>query len=209
MTRFDESSVFLFLATYICSLLPTAFSFGHNIPLSHLDARGEFRKLAESTDSVNVVDPAATSITGRREILQHTASALVTLSTFSLPLPSSAEGVSVLRSKGCYRGEGEACDELAEGNELIRSLQRKSAENREMNDREALNAYNMKNFPDFFASLNPPKYLVKQPDGSFGVYTDAELAELKKLGKITVENPKTKGGKFMDLTQKPMLVLVE
>jgi len=67
----------------------------------------------------------------------------------------------------------------------------------------------MKNFPDFFASLNPPKYLVKQPDGSFGVYTDAELAELKKLGKITVENPKTKGGKFMDLTQKPMLVLVE
>ena len=67
----------------------------------------------------------------------------------------------------------------------------------------------MKNFPDFFASLNPPKYLVKQPDGAFGVYTDAELSGLKKAGRIKVETAMAKGGKYADLTQKPIMVLVD
>lgn len=35
----------------------------------------------------------------------------------------------------CASGVGDACDELSEGNELIRSLQEKSAANREKNMR--------------------------------------------------------------------------
>lgn len=204
--RFNEVSVVLVLCI-ICGLVQPSFSFGlKSMSLNPVVSRGP----CEARDLSALEMPADTDSSERRLLLRNAvASAVVAISAVSFPSPSSSEGVSVLRSKGCYRGEGEACDELAEGNEFIQSLQKKSAENREMNDREALNAYNMKNFPDFFASLNPPKYLVKQPDGTFGVYTDAELADLKRMGKITVENPKAKGGKFMDLTQKPMLVLVE
>jgi len=166
-----------------------------------LSAKGSKPATVKSTANVAGLE--------RRDLLHSSVAAVFGASCLSFPERSDAEPISVLRSKGCYRGEGEACDDLAGDNEFIRSLQRKSAENREMNDREALNAYNMKNFPEFFASLNPPKYLVKQPDGTFGVYTDDELSELKKSGRIKVENPKAKGGKFADLTQKPIMVLVE
>jgi len=47
--------------------------------------------------------------------------------------PANAD---VIRSPGkCANGEGEGCDSLAEDNELIRSLQKKSSENREANQR--------------------------------------------------------------------------
>ena len=42
---------------------------------------------------------------------------------------------AVLRSKGCYQGEGEACAEMSDGNTLIKSLQEKSAANRERNEK--------------------------------------------------------------------------
>lgn len=42
---------------------------------------------------------------------------------------------AVLRSAGCYQGEGEACAELAGENALIRSLQEKSSANREKNEK--------------------------------------------------------------------------
>ena len=66
----------------------------------------------------------------------------------------------------------------------------------------------MKNYPDFFASLNPPKFLVQKPDGTFGIYTEEELVPLKKAGRIRVQQPKTMGGKVTDLTQKPIMVLL-
>ena len=72
---------------------------------------------------------------------------------------------------------------------------------------EARNAYYMKNYPEFFSSIG--KTLVKKPDGSFMVVSDAELDELKKQGKITVEIARTMGGKVTDLTQKPIIVLKE
>jgi hypothetical protein len=65
----------------------------------------------------------------------------------------------------------------------------------------------MKNYPDFFASLG--KTMVKKPDGTFMLVSDAELAQLKKENKIGVEVPKTMGGKFTDLTQKPIITLKE
>ena len=67
----------------------------------------------------------------------------------------------------------------------------------------------MKNYPDFFASLPVPKYMVKKSDGTFELFDDAELSELKKAGKIKIERATAMGGKVVDLTQKPMMVLVD
>jgi hypothetical protein len=114
---------------------------------------------------------------------------------------------AVLSSKYCAGGVGEGCEDRAEGNAFIKALQEKSAINREASSREALNAFYMKNYPDFFASTG--KKLVKKPDGSFAVFSEAEFAQLKQESKIGLEIPKTKGGKYQDLTQKPILVLKE
>ena len=67
----------------------------------------------------------------------------------------------------------------------------------------------MKNYPDFFASLSPPKYMVKKSDGTFDLYDDVELAKLKKENKIRLEKPTAMGGRVVDVTQKPVLVLVD
>jgi hypothetical protein len=67
----------------------------------------------------------------------------------------------------------------------------------------------MKNYPDFFASLSPPKYMVKKSDGTFELFDDVQLAQLKKANKIKLEKPMTMGGKVQDYTQKPILVLVD
>ena len=74
----------------------------------------------------------------RRSILQQaltvaTSAISITAATASTANPAYAD---VIRSPGkCANGEGEGCDSLADNNELIRSLQKKSAENRESNQR--------------------------------------------------------------------------
>lgn len=50
-------------------------------------------------------------------------------------LPANSAAAAVLRSKGCYQGEGEACAEFSADNDLIKSLQEKSAANREKNEK--------------------------------------------------------------------------
>jgi len=72
---------------------------------------------------------------------------------------------------------------------------------------EALNAYYMKNYPDVFAVSN--KKMVKKMDGSFALFSTEEVAKLSQEGKLTIEYPKSKGGRINDLTQKPVLVLKE
>lgn len=114
---------------------------------------------------------------------------------------------AVISSKYCASGVGEDCEELSEGNALIKSLQEQSAANREANARESLNAFYMKNYPDYFSSTG--KNLVKKADGSYLTLTDEELLNLKRENKIGLEIPKAKGGKYQDLTQKPILVLKE
>ena len=151
----------------------------------------------------------------RRDMLKKTVSTIVggatTVAAATPPaLAKEEKATAVLRSAGCARGTGEACADLAEGNEFILKLQQKSQENAAQADADALAAYNNKNFPDFLASLNPHKYLVKQPDGKFVVYDDRELSQLKAAGKIKLERPLAKGGKIgYDLTQKPIMVQVE
>ena len=67
----------------------------------------------------------------RRDILQS-----ISLSSTILISSSSPASASVIRSPGkCANGEGEGCDSLAEDNELIKSLQKKSSENREANQK--------------------------------------------------------------------------
>jgi hypothetical protein len=72
---------------------------------------------------------------------------------------------------------------------------------------EALDAYYMKNYPDFFSVVG--KTLVKKQDGTFVALADSEVEKLKQDGKVTFEIPRTKGGKLVDVTQKPILVFKE
>ncbi|KAL3894673.1 MAG: hypothetical protein SGARI_007666, partial [Bacillariaceae sp.] len=90
---------------------------------------------------------------------------------------------------------------------LILELQKKSAANKEATQQDAKNAFYMKNYPDWFSAVG--KSMVKKPDGTFMVVSDAELAELKAQGKIGVEKATAMGGKVADVTQKPILVLKE
>ena len=70
-----------------------------------------------------------------------------------------------------------------------------------------MNAYYMKNYPDVFAVSD--KQLIKKMDGSFALYSSEEVQQLSRQGKIQMEYPKSKGGRIVDLTQKPIKVLVE
>ena len=65
----------------------------------------------------------------------------------------------------------------------------------------------MKNYPDWFASVG--MNMIKKPDGTFMVVDDAELQKLKNENKVGLEYATTMGGRVMDLTQKPILVLRE
>ena len=128
-------------------------------------------------------------------------------SIFGLFVGIDNANAAVLQSKGCALGVGDGCDDIAAGNELIRKLQERSAANREVYIKEALDAYNMKNYPDFFQSIG--QVLVKMPDGSFKTFSEEEFSNLKAAGKITLEKPMAMGGKVSDLTQKPILVMKE
>jgi len=66
----------------------------------------------------------------------------------------------------------------------------------------------MKNYPDVFA-VSDRKLVRRAKDGSFALYTPEEVRERTKSGKIRMEYPRSKGGRIADLTQKPVLVLVE
>jgi hypothetical protein len=117
-------------------------------------------------------------------------------------------GNGVIRSKGCYQGAGDGCTELSEDNPLILQLQQQSSKNRERNEKEALYAYYMKNYPDFFNSIGQVM-IKKASDDTFLLVTPQEAERLKGLGKLTYEIPKTRGGTIVDYTQKPILVLKE
>jgi hypothetical protein len=136
----------------------------------------------------------------RRSLLQKASFLAV-----SLAAPPHAN--AVLSSGFCAQGVGEGCEDRSEGNEFMKSLQEKSAANREANTREALNAYWVKNYPDAFASTG--KTMVKKQDGTFAIFSNAEMDELRKNNKIGVEIPTAKGGKYQDLTQKRILILKE
>lgn len=149
---------------------------------------------AVRTDAYNMVD-------SRRQMLGTVAAA--TIGAFLGPESAQA----VISSKYCAYGTGDGCEDLAEGNEYIKQLQARSAANKETIQQEARNAYYMKNYPDWFATVG--KTMVKKPDGSFLLVDDGELQKLKDQNKIGLEYAKTMGGRVMDVTQKPILTLKE
>ena len=67
----------------------------------------------------------------RREAFRLLGSAVAGLATTTSTSPAAA----VISSKYCAAGVGEGCEELASGNNFIKSLQEKSAANREQNER--------------------------------------------------------------------------
>ena len=71
----------------------------------------------------------------------------------------------------------------------------------------ARDAYYNKNYPDFFATID--KTLIKKADGTFMLVSAPELEALRKGGKLIMAIPKTKGGKMVDYTQKPIMLLKE
>eukprot|EP00523_Entomoneis_sp_CCMP467_P016115 CAMPEP_0168776422 /NCGR_PEP_ID=MMETSP0725-20121227/6029_1 /TAXON_ID=265536 /ORGANISM="Amphiprora sp., Strain CCMP467" /LENGTH=179 /DNA_ID=CAMNT_0008826101 /DNA_START=81 /DNA_END=620 /DNA_ORIENTATION=- len=145
----------------------------------------------------------------RRAWLTQAASVVATttiVTTTTALLPNEAQAVA---SAGpCASGVGSGCADLAEGNALIQALQEKSAANKERNEKEARDAYYMKNYPDWFQAAG--KTLIKkQSDGTFVAVDDAELESLKRDNRLTLETAKSMGGRVVDYTQKPILVLKE
>ena len=65
-------------------------------------------------------------------IARGAVTAATACSTSILLLPGQPSN-AVISSKTCAYGTGDGCDDLAEGNELIRQLQAKSAANKEAN----------------------------------------------------------------------------
>lgn len=87
-----------------------------------------------SAFQININATPLKAAASRRDVLTTTAACL------SILLPLSPANADVIRSPGkCANGEGDGCDSLAEDNELIRSLQKKSSDNREANQRVGMN----------------------------------------------------------------------
>ena len=87
----------------------------------------------ESTNDVSNTNDNNSFLQSRRNILLNVASNVALLSVVCTS--STAANADVIRSAGCANGEGDACADLAEGNEFIQSLQKKSAQNKEANQR--------------------------------------------------------------------------
>ncbi|KAG7338159.1 hypothetical protein IV203_026027 [Nitzschia inconspicua] len=161
-----------------------------------------------------VTSQKPSTVTKKKELMKRrlfffkaASTAVVSTATAAILLAKPKTAHGVISSKYCAYGEGEGCDDLAEGNPLILELQRKSSANKETIQKEARDAFYMKNYPDWFASVG--KSMVKKPDGSFMVVTDEELAALKAQNRIGLEYARTMGGKVADITQKPIMVLKE
>ena len=105
----------------------------------HANAPQTGGKAAAIVPSANEADHCCNN--RRRSILQDattscwkiTTCAIMSITATTNPALADA---NVIRSPGkCANGIGEGCDSLADNNELIRSLQKKSAANRESNQR--------------------------------------------------------------------------
>ena len=132
----------------------------------------------------------------------------VVVTTVVTPFDEAHAIDGVISSKYCAYGQGEDCEDLAEGNTYIQELQRKSAANKDVNVRDAENAYYAKNYPGWFETVGKTM-IRKESDGSFIIVDDVELAKLKAQNLIGTVQPRTLGGRVVDMTQKPTLVLRE
>ena len=183
----------LFIVCFLCALTSSNLGF--------VAAYSQQQKPSRITLSTERTTDTSSESTGRREFLGAMAG-VASLTIFS------QNANAVISGKYCAYGEGNDCEDLAEGNPYILELQRKSAANKQANIDSAKNAFYAKNYPDWFAAVG--KTMVqKESDGTFIVIDNAELRKLSDAGKITYTTPTAMGGKVKDVTQKPMLVLKE
>ena len=83
-----------------------------------------------SVSAFNILRPPVVSDQStRRDIIKKIG---ITIGITSISSPANAD---VIRGARCANGNGDGCDSLAEDNEFIQSLQKKSSENREKNER--------------------------------------------------------------------------
>eukprot|EP00903_Cladosiphon_okamuranus_P010772 g10178.t1 len=104
------------------------------------------------------------------------------LLTGSVDVAGVARAESISISPRCITGEGAQCDDLAEGNEFIKSLQAKSAQSKDRYFQETLDKYNDHNFKDYFRAEN--KHMVKHKTGKYEILTDAEYIDAERAGKV-------------------------
>ncbi len=88
-------------------------------------------------------DSGSSKLSSRNDFMKQVATGAIALAT-TIPQAANAD---IIRSNKCAYGEGLGCDDLAGDNELIKQLQRKSAERKEAEQKEYLSAYQMKNYP--------------------------------------------------------------
>ena len=88
----------------------------------------------ESTNDVSNTNDNNSLLQSRRNILLNVSSNVALLSVVCTA-STTAANADVIRSAGCANGEGDACADLAAGNEFIQSLQKKSSQNKEANQR--------------------------------------------------------------------------
>ena len=78
------------------------------------------------------------SSTSKCNAVQSTRRHAITTALLSLVTGASSAQAAVIGAGRCANGEGAGCDSLAEGNEYIQSLQRRSSENKEENQQVSL-----------------------------------------------------------------------
>jgi hypothetical protein len=118
--------------------------------------------VASAFSSINITPrkpSALTAAPSRRELLRRTAGLGVLSLALAAPPRARAE---VRRSPGkCVHGEGDGCDSLAADNAFIQSLQQKSADNREANERVrngAVGVVDRLGPPHVISHYLPPSY---------------------------------------------------
>ena len=86
-----------------------------------------------SVSTFNILRPPVVSDQStRRDIIKHLG---ITIGITSISSPANADVISGAR---CANGLGDGCESLAEDNELIQALQKKSSENKEKNERVSM-----------------------------------------------------------------------
>uniref|UniRef100_A0A7S0BP43 Uncharacterized protein n=1 Tax=Rhodosorus marinus TaxID=101924 RepID=A0A7S0BP43_9RHOD len=97
-----------------------------------------------------------------------------------------------LEAARCDNGIGSGCQDLAEGNEFILKLQKRSAEKNDQRQREMLEDYWKKNYGDYF-KFDQNKDLVKNDDGTWSL-KDIDTPEARAMRAVAsqIATPKDK-----------------
>jgi len=122
-TKNFASSVLLLVLSYDAS----AFTF----PSSKSQPELKSSTVGIQSDTYNIQGSTNEDLS-RRDIFSHSLNAILAASAALAPRTANAV---VVQSGPCASGEGAACENLADGNEFILSLQKKSATNREKNEK--------------------------------------------------------------------------